>query len=58
MKHHYFAPFKSRKTAIRPQGRAYHATAYPKGLKPLMKNNSQLPAPKPEGCESFELGYN
>ncbi|WP_252176236.1 hypothetical protein [Endozoicomonas sp. 4G] len=56
MKHHYSAPFKNRKT--RPQGRAHHSAAYPKGLKPLMKNSNQLPASKPEGNECFELGYN
>lgn len=58
MKHHYSAPFKSRKTTIRPQVRAYNATAYPKNLRPLMKNSNQLPASKPEGNECFELGYN
>ncbi|WP_257275820.1 MULTISPECIES: hypothetical protein [unclassified Endozoicomonas] len=58
MKHHYSAPFKSRKTTIRTQGRAINAIAYPKNLKPLMKNTSQLPNSKPEGNECFELGYN
>ncbi|WP_257253360.1 hypothetical protein [Endozoicomonas sp. SESOKO3] len=30
MKHHYSAPFKSRKSTIRTQGRAINAIAYPK----------------------------